>query len=201
MSETPTDEWAEHAGSWDDDPVVVAYADAAFTSLRAAVELSTDARVLDFGCGTGLLTERLAPHVRSVVAVDTSPAMIAVLEAKALADVQAAVRAWTPETLAADPLAAEPFDLIVCSSVCAFLPDYPGAVAMLADRLAPGGHFVQWDWELDPAADEPFGLSAEQIARALEDAGLAVVSVGTGFDIPIEDQRMRPLMGVGRRTA
>ncbi len=180
---------------------MVAYADAAWASLRAAVPVRSDARVLDFGCGTGLLTERLAPHVKEIVAVDASPAMVEVLTAKGLDNVRAGVAGWTPETLSNDELADGPFDLVVCSSVCAFLDDYPGTVAMLAQRIAVEGYFVQWDWELDPTADEPFGLTAERIKSALEDAGLQVVSVGTGFDVPIEAQHMRPLMGIGKRLA
>lgn len=195
----PTDSWAEAAVTWDDDPVVVAYADAALASLLAAVRVGAHTRVLDFGCGTGLLTERLATRVGEVVAVDASPAMVQVLAAKALPNVRHGVARWSPESIADDQLAVGPFDLIVCSSVCAFLDDYPGTVAMLADRLAPHGFFVQWDWELDPGAAEPFGLTSERITRALAGAGLEVVSVGIGFDVPVEDQRMRPLMGVGRR--
>lgn len=163
--------------------------------------MGPDTRVLDFGCGTGLLTERLAPRVREVVAVDASPAMVEVLAGKSLPNVRFGVAKWTPETISDGELAAGPFDLVVCSSVCAFLDDYPGAVAMLADRLGPSGYFVQWDWELDPAAAEPFGLSSDGITKALEGAGLDVVSVGIGFDVPIEGRHMRPLMGIGRRRS
>jgi len=194
------DAWAEEAATWNEDPAVVAYADAAWASLLASVPVGSDTRVFDFGCGTGLLSERLAPRVREVVAVDASPAMVEVLAAKALPNVRFGVATWTPDTNSNDELAAGPFDLIVCSSVCAFLDDYPGAVAMLADRLAPNGYFVQWDWELDPTAAEPFGLTSDGITKALVGAGLEVVSVGIGFDVPVENQHMRPLMGVGRRV-
>lgn len=196
----PADAWAEAAAGWDDDPIVNAYARAAWASLLAAVAVEADARVLDFGCGTGLLTERLAARVREVVAVDASAAMVKVLATKALPNVRHGVAQLSPEVGDDDALTRGPFDLIVCSSVCAFLDDYPGTLAMLAARLAPGGHLVQWDWELDPTADEPFGLTRAGITQAIEGAGLEVVSVGVGFDVPVEDQHMRPLMGVGRRA-
>lgn len=193
------DAWAKEAATWNEDPAVVAYADAAWASLLASVPVGSDAHVLDFGCGTGLLTERISPRVREVVAVDASPAMVEVLAAKALPNVRCGVAKWTPETISDDELAAGPFDIIVCSSVCAFLDDYPGTVAMLADRLAPNGYFAQWDWELDPTAAQPFGLTSGGITKALVGAGPEVVSIGIGFDVPIEDQHMRPLMGIGRR--
>ena len=76
------DSWGEQAPTWDTNPAVVAYADAAFASLGDRIRPGM--RVLDFGCGTGLLTERIAPHVAEVMAVDASPAMIEVLTAKRL---------------------------------------------------------------------------------------------------------------------
>ncbi len=197
--EATEDAWAEQAPTWDRDPHVVAYAEAAWASLLAAVPLGPERRALDFGCGTGLLTERLASRLREVVAVDASAAMIEVLAAKALPNVRCGVACWTRETIDDDPLAAGPFELVVCSSVCAFLDDYPATLALLAERIAPGGHFVQWDWALDPEADEPFGLTEAGIADALRGAGLELVSVGTGFDVAVDGARMRPLMGVGRR--
>ena len=132
---TEQDPWADEAAGWDDNPAVVAYADAAFASLEAAMPLARDMRVLDFGCGTGLLTERMAPHVSEVVAVDASPAMIEVLASKGLPNVTHAAVIWTPETIATDPLAEEPFDLIVWPS--SWWPSY----AWSSWRLFPRGFF------------------------------------------------------------
>lgn len=201
--------WDDHAATWDDDPAVRAYSQAAFESLRT---LSTEtgarlrgARVLDFGCGTGLLSEQIAAEHAEVVAVDRSPAMIEVLERKVsergLGRITPLALDLTEDEAGRNPAFAQPFDLVVCSSVCAFLDDYPAAVATLARRLGPQGLFVQWDWELDPSADEPYGLSREQVRSALEGAGLAVVVVRQGFAVPFEGQTMAPLMGVGRRWA
>ena len=82
----------------------------------------------------------------------------------------------------------------MCPSVCAFLDDYPGTMARLVGGLRPGGLFVQWDWELDPADAEPWGLTRE----ALEHAGLEVLAVETALEVPFEQQVMRPLVGAGR---
>jgi SAM-dependent methyltransferase len=78
--------WDEFADGWDDDPASIAYPEAAFGSL---VEVIVDrprpfegARILDFGCGTGLLTHQLVDRVAAIDAMDTSPAMLDVLRAK-----------------------------------------------------------------------------------------------------------------------
>lgn len=200
MSER-ANEWNDYADGWDSDPGARAYAGAAFDALAATLAgcgLALEgARVLDFGCGTGLLTERLGEAGR-VVAVDLSPKMVAALDAK-VAD-----RGWTyVQTVVGSHAEAaalgERFDIIVCSSVLAFVADYPATVRALAELVHPGGLLVQWDWELDPDADEPYGLTRDAIRSALEGAGLADISVETAFAVPIGEMVMQPLMGIGRR--
>lgn len=193
-------EWDEYAAGWDEDPAARAYAAAAFGSLVDLLQsfgLTLDgARVCDFGCGTGLLTERLVDRVASIDAVDSSTAMLAVLDAKAER------HGWT--TVATMPAPAEPtapYDLVVCSSVCGFLDDYPGAVAALVSMIRAGGLFVQWDWEADPGAGAADGLTRAEIREALTAAGLESVQVDVGFHVDFEGETMAPIMGVGRRPS
>jgi len=189
-------EWDDHAADWDDDPAARAYAGAAYASLLEAAAAHdvalADLSICDFGCGTGLLTERLVPHGVRIDAVDTSPAMLAGLDAKV------AARGWSGvATHASLPSGGEGYHLIVCSSVLAFVDDHPAVVRDLVGRLLPGGLFAHWDWELDPDEAEPFGLTEPAIRDALRQAGLVDVRVGTGFELPFDDQVMQPLMGVG----
>ena len=191
-----SNEWDDYAAGWDDDEAARSYADAAHTSLLAvlagAQATLDDTKALDFGCGTGLLTERLAPACRSVDAVDTSQAMLDVLGAKVEQHGWAHVR-----TMATVPTAAESYDLVVCSSVCSFLDDYPGTLAELANLLAPGGVFVQWDWERDDSDGDPHGLSRGEISAALVAARLTSTTVDTAFELSIGEMTMRPLIGAG----
>ncbi len=191
------DEWDEYAAGWDEDPAARAYASAAFASLTDVLDRSRlrlgDARVLDFGCGTGLLTEHLVAAGATVAAVDTSPAMLRVRDAKI------AERDWrdTVATTAETPIDESAFDVIVCSSVCSFLDDYPGTVAELVGRLRPGGIFVQWDWERTDADDH--GFSGDEVSAALTAAGLSNVEVSTAFVVDIDGESMAPLIGHGSR--
>jgi 2-polyprenyl-3-methyl-5-hydroxy-6-metoxy-1,4-benzoquinol methylase len=190
------DEWEEYAAGWDGDEAARAYANAAFGSLNevtagAGPKLAA-ATVIDFGCGTGLLTEQLVEVGATVTAVDTSPAMLAVLEAK-IAD-----RRWTTVTTTTNlDDAPAGNDLIVCSSVCSFLDDYQATATTLAGLLRPGGLFIQWDWERE--GDDEHGLSRHEITDALTQAGLQQIEVATAFEVPMGDQIMRPLVGHGRR--
>jgi 2-polyprenyl-3-methyl-5-hydroxy-6-metoxy-1,4-benzoquinol methylase len=191
-------EWDAYADGWDDDVAARTYARAAFESLQdraTRLDLTiVGADTCDFGCGTGLLTERLAEPCERIDAVDASPAMLAVLDAKIER------RGWTHvRTMTELPRQPLRYDLVVCSSVCAFLDDYAGTVRRLVERLRPGGLFVQWDWELNADDDDPHGLEREEIRKALTDAGLSAVTVEVGFNAPVDDQTMSPLMGVGRK--
>ena len=188
-------EWDEHATGWDEDETARAYAVAAFSSLRAVLgelNLTSDRlSILDFGCGTGILTEQLATTGAAVHAVDTSPAMLAVLDAKITRN------GWTRVTTGGTlPLGDPTYHLVVCSSVCSFLDDYPDTVRELASQLRSGGMFVQWDWE--QTGDDSHGLTRAEIDEALNLAGLADVSVGVGFNVSVGDETMSPLMGRGR---
>ena len=198
--------WDEAAATWDDDPAVRAYSEAAFRSLLdvcAARGVSLQgARVLDVGCGTGLLSVAMAGSAQEVVALDVSPQMIAVLSRKLAAGGLDNVRPTIgdlDDPIAEDGAEAGPFDLITCSSVCAFLDDYPATAARLVRGLQPGGLFVQWDWASDPDADETFGLTPAAIRAALQAAGLQEVVVDVAFFEPFEGSVMAPLIGVGRR--
>jgi len=70
------------AASWDKNPGRVSLANDIAEAISAQNILSPDMDILEFGCGTGLLTLRLRPLVRSVTGVDSSQGMLGVLKAK-----------------------------------------------------------------------------------------------------------------------
>lgn len=190
-------DWNEAAAGWDDAPGVALYAERAFASLvdHVGAETLKDTRVLDFGCGTGLLSERLAPRARAVIAVDPSQPMIDRVRAKALEG----VTARSADILRDGPPAdwQEGFDLVCASSVLAFVPDYPRAVATLSALLVPGGWLIHWDWQ-DETGDS-HGFSEGRMREVLTGAGLRRVHVGEAFAMESGGQRMPVLMGAGQQ--
>jgi len=97
MSENKRD-FDQEAASWDDNPVRVKLSEDLGNALCAAVTLTPDMRVLDFGCGTGLLTSRIQPLVHSVTGVDSSRGMLDVLNRKI-----AGLKLHNVKTVFADP--------------------------------------------------------------------------------------------------
>ena len=105
-------------------------------------------RVLDAGCGGGLVARELAAAGAEVVGVDRSLGSLGVAR-------RATNGGFHPAQgrLERLPFAAGSFDAVVAADVLEHLPDLPAAVAELARVLAPGGSFVFdtvnrtfWSW-------------------------------------------------------
>jgi 2-polyprenyl-3-methyl-5-hydroxy-6-metoxy-1,4-benzoquinol methylase len=72
----------EAAADWDKGDTRQKIAQAVFQTITSRVALLNHMEILDFGCGTGLLSFKIAPLVRSVTGVDLSEKMLEQLEAK-----------------------------------------------------------------------------------------------------------------------
>ena len=95
-------------------------------------------RVLDMGCGAGLLAEPLARMGGSVVGVDAAPENIAVAQAHMMqSGLEIDYRAGEIEVVA-----GERFDLITCLEVVEHVADPATFIAGLASLLAPGGLLI-----------------------------------------------------------
>jgi len=125
--------------------------------------------------------------------------MLAVLERKQLPHVSTIEVELTEELVESCPLLAPRFNLVVASSVCAFLDNYEGTLGLLKSLLVGGGLFVQWDW-LSEGEGMDHGLTHEAVSGALARAGFADVSVTSAFSMAAPSDELNVLMGVGRNT-
>lgn len=109
----------------------------------AAAPRSTD-RVLDVGCGTGLLTRELARRAQSTLGVDLSTRMLGLARERAAGQGVARVR-FAQADAQVEPFA--PVDLVVSRNGVMFFGDPPAAFANLARALRPGGRLVLLVWQ------------------------------------------------------
>ena len=93
--------------------------------------LAEGARVLEVGCGTGLIMQRLAPYAASVSGVDLSPGMLKKAQARGLD-----VGLGTATEL---PFSDASFDLVVSFKVLPHVPDLGGALREMTRVTRPGG--------------------------------------------------------------
>ncbi|MGA9045127.1 class I SAM-dependent DNA methyltransferase [Sulfuricurvum sp.] len=70
------------AADWDKGDMRQNIAHAVFQTITSRVALLDSMNILDFGAGTGLLSFKIAPLVKSVVGIDLSEKMLEQLEAK-----------------------------------------------------------------------------------------------------------------------
>lgn len=136
--------WTKRAQTWDhsDNPGLGRVIDAVIRNATAV----QNGRVLDLGCGSGQLSLPLSGVVESVVAVDISPRMIELLEAKLdtskIENVE--TRTKSIQELSFDPAS---FDLVVSNYALHHLSDdqKQWVVSQAFMWLRPGGRMVIGD--------------------------------------------------------
>ncbi|TXI47898.1 MAG: bifunctional 2-polyprenyl-6-hydroxyphenol methylase/3-demethylubiquinol 3-O-methyltransferase UbiG [Lysobacter sp.] len=124
------------------------------------------ARVLDVGCGGGLLSEALAREGADVTAIDLAPDLIKIAKLHRLeSGVQVDYRLSAVETLAAE--APGTFDAVTCMEMLEHVPDPASVVAACATLLKPGGRLFLSTLNRTPAAFALAIVGAEYVARLL----------------------------------
>ena len=108
---------------------------AAFVTERTRL---SGARLLDVGCGGGLLAERLARAGAAVTGIELAPAMIEVARLHALSE-KLAIDYRCIDVQSLIPTDAHGFDVITCMEMLEHVPRPDEMIASLAQLLRPGG--------------------------------------------------------------
>src|SRR5688572_5349168 len=133
----------------------------------------------DLGCGTGQLTEVVAPYVRQVIAVDSSADMLDAARLRVSAARNVDLRQGELESL---PIDAGELDAAMLSLVLHYSPSPGRALAEVARVLRPGGRVLVVD--MLPHERQEYqqqmghvwlGFSEKHIGKLLTDAGFSNV--------------------------
>jgi len=123
-------------------------------------------RILDVGCGGGLLAEAMARNGAQVTGIDLAEELLQVARLHALdTGVEVDYRLEAAETHAADHAGA--YEIVTCMEMLEHVPDPAGVVAALGQLVRPGGHVFVSTLNRTPKAYALAILGAEYVLRLL----------------------------------
>src|SRR5665647_778450 len=177
MNDKPRD-FDKDAVSWDENAGRVKMAFHIANSIIGAVPLNAEMDMLDFGCGTGLLTLRLQPLVRSIIGVDSSAGMLAVLENKIQMQQLTNIQTKHLDVEKGEVLTGA-YDLVVSSMTLHHVQEIKPLLAQFYKVMKPGGHLCLAD--LDPDNGHFHGNNAGVFHFGFDHQVLQQAIAGVGF--------------------
>ena len=168
----------KEAATWDHEPRRLKLAGDVARAISEAVKPDRTMDVLDFGCGTGLLTLALQPLVHSITGVDSSRGMLEVLQAKVNSQHLTNVKTRCLDLEKGDRLEGS-YHLVVSSMTFHHIQDIGPLLSQFRGILRPGGHVCIAD--LDPEDGQfhsnnegifHFGFPEAELRQAFAAAGL-----------------------------
>jgi 2-polyprenyl-3-methyl-5-hydroxy-6-metoxy-1,4-benzoquinol methylase len=187
------------AASWDEHPARVKLAGDVAQAIEERCIVTSGMDAMDFGCGTGLLTLRLQPQVRSIMGIDSSPGMLDVLQAKIGRLKLDNVRTQLVDLDRGDRLEGR-YDLIASSMTLHHIRDARSLFERFHSVLTPGGFLCAADLDSeggrfheDNTGVFHFGFDRSRLRQEMMDAGFCDVVNTTAAEVvkPASDGQMR----------
>lgn len=180
------------AAEWDKGDTRQNIAQAVFDTIASRIALKSDMDILDFGCGTGLLSFKIAPMVRTVTGVDLSEKMLEQLEAKNTESVHV-----TP--LCCDIMESpleQTFHEIVSSMAMHHVEDLSKLFETFYRHVRRDGFIAVADLEAEDGTFHThgnegvhhFGFEREKLRRIIEQAGFAHVRFHHAYTVEKEER-------------
>lgn len=193
--------------TWDEKPARVNIARAVAEGIKRQINLKPDFKVLDFGCGTGLVSFFLADSVGQIVGLDSSKGMVEVFNRKATENGIKAV-AYQIDLFNED-FEEKEFDLIVSSMVFHHIKEPAEMLKRLSKHLKNGGYIAVADlvkedgsFHDDNEGVEHFGFDIDGFAGYLKEAGFEDIKSQIVFEVEKEkngEKRTYPVFLVSGR--
>jgi len=178
-----TDHFAHKASSYEQNKDRVDNVAQIATAMLSNLRFTKSMRIMDFGSGTGLLLERIAPYVSKITAVDISTSMNAQLRDKQKrlgCDVQ--ILKMDLEQSSLD----QKFDGIISSMTMHHIKDIPAMFNKFHAMLNEGGFIAIADldreagtFHTEDTGVHHFGFERDEITKAASSAGFRNVAILT----------------------
>ncbi len=142
-----SDYFEKKADGWD-SPMKIEMADAFIMEMFKSISFNKEQKVLDFGCGTGLVGLRIAPLVKSVVFMDISGKMLDVLISKIESDNESYKGIKERSTVingAIEKYTSPDIDILFSLMALHHIEDTQAVLEHISSILKPGGYLVIGD--------------------------------------------------------
>ena len=103
--------------------------------------LEKDKYVLDFGCGSGAITNKLAKEVKAIEAIDISSGMLEFAKKQAEENAITNIN-YRQVSIFDENFKDETFDVILAFNVLHYIEDMPSHVERINSLLKPNGIFI-----------------------------------------------------------
>jgi ubiquinone/menaquinone biosynthesis C-methylase UbiE len=191
-SRSDTQRFDRKAAEWDANALRAALADAVARAIIAHLPVESPKNALEFGCGTGLVTTRIARHCSLLTAVDSSREMLKVLNEKIAAEAIANVKPLFFDLNQAEAMKemGDSFDFVCSSMTLHHIPDTAKFLQQLNGYMAPGGTLAIADLDAedglfhdDETGTVHHGFDRKSLKEILEAAGFMNVGFITAHII------------------
>ncbi len=174
---------------WDDNERRVKMVHDIAGAIKENFDLNDTMDVLDFGCGTGLLSLQLQPFVKTVTGADPSQGMLDALAAKIEQHGISNYRLIHLEEGSREKLTGK-YDLVMSSMTFHHVEDIPPLIQKLKDILKPGGRVCIADLDPDNGLFHRDntgvfhdGFDREMMKAEFERAGFIEIKASTAAEV------------------
>ncbi len=189
----------QESTNWDQVPGRVKVAEDIARSMIHEITLTPDMDVLDFGCGTGLLTFALQPFVNSITGVDSSQGMLDIFRKNAKEQNLQNAKAEFVDLEKGDVMRGS-FHLIVSSMTLHHIKNISSLFKQFHSLLLPAGQLAVADLEPDDGQFHSnnegvfhFGFDRKTLYQMYTDTGFRDVRHLTAAQVekPVEGGQTR----------
>jgi len=185
------------AATWDENPGRVKVAHKIAETIISTGMLSKRDTLLDFGCGTGLVSLALEPHVDSITGVDSSSGMLDVFNNKIRHCAINTINTTLVDIDKAD-LPSGPFNCVVSSMTMHHIKDIPPLLKKFYSILDKNGKIFIADLDSENGNFHEnndgvfhFGFDRKEFTSLLEDAGFGSITAQTATEMHKPDSQGR----------
>jgi len=172
----------EASKTWDSKPSSLNIAKACVNNIKEEINLKSDAKILDYGCGTGLVAFSLSSETNDVIGMDNSTGMVEQFNKKTKELNYSNIKA-IKHNISQDDLPQNEFDLITISMTLHHIENIKMFITKSFESLKENGFLCINDLDKEDGTFHKkhnndgvfhFGFDKDELINILKDVGFKI---------------------------